>query len=645
MIKTALGLSDGLPPVDPGDVWQAAYHVSAFGKAGQSGTIALPNWNGLDRYYTDNQNATPSPKWYKSELGDTWISDQVPRELPYHDLISVEQVEFPIVAVKIDYLEFKDSVSSPFPVIPVQDEERVDITEAQQYVRMRKPKMPSPPRNRVPYPEEPVRRTANSEILPPIVKPVFVDEKSKQHWETKRLPKILEKRKLRLLQLQRIFDNKYDRKYASYVARLALRRAEDNRIFYIHSIRMKRYYSQLQRWQDAIAKAQQMLSRTTRSCHYRQENPYRYCRIVATTDNRGGVPYVVVNRDRAGWPSVVNRGHPVEAMSVSKPLILSAKMHPDFSVDDLVSMTRQSADAENVIGDSMFSSLSITSSDVVEDLTNKVIRKIYDDVGNQQVHIGNMIAESHQTLEMLSLNWRRLAALISLRKGLLRATRMAVKHPKNWANEVLAWKFGAQPLINDLQTGIMNLMINGFGDIDLKRHRTASTGVLDLQLPGLKFSGSVSVSMCVKYHIDNEFVKRINEYGLLDPDQISWEITPWSFVVDWFIPVGEYLQSMTATWGLKLDVVTTKVALAGRWDLSSVHAPELLLSDENNITDTSGEGGPYLGGVTGSYEGVWKHRTLSYEWPDNKRILNFKSPLSWSHGLESIALIVQRLKS
>jgi len=32
--------------------------------------------------------------------------------------------------------------------------------------------------------------------------------------------------------------------------------------------------------------------------------------------------------------------------------------------------------------------------------------------------------------------------------------------------------------------------------------------------------------------------------GLTDPLSIAWEVTPWSFVVDWFLPIGSYLEAL-----------------------------------------------------------------------------------------------------
>lgn len=39
------------------------------------------------------------------------------------------------------------------------------------------------------------------------------------------------------------------------------------------------------------------------------------------------------------------------------------------------------------------------------------------------------------------------------------------------------------------------------------------------------------------------------ELGITNPLELAWELLPWSFVADWFIPVGDYLSSLDATVG------------------------------------------------------------------------------------------------
>lgn len=54
--------------------------------------------------------------------------------------------------------------------------------------------------------------------------------------------------------------------------------------------------------------------------------------------------------------------------------------------------------------------------------------------------------------------------------------------------------------------------------------------------------------------------------GLKDPLSIAWELVPWSFVVDWFIPVGNYLQARGLAQALKGVFIVTlfeRITFAG----------------------------------------------------------------------------------
>jgi hypothetical protein len=45
--------------------------------------------------------------------------------------------------------------------------------------------------------------------------------------------------------------------------------------------------------------------------------------------------------------------------------------------------------------------------------------------------------------------------------------------------------------------------------------------------------------------------------GLTDPLSVVWEIIPYSFVVDWFLPVGTYLENLNVIPKLKGKFLTT----------------------------------------------------------------------------------------
>lgn len=41
----------------------------------------------------------------------------------------------------------------------------------------------------------------------------------------------------------------------------------------------------------------------------------------------------------------------------------------------------------------------------------------------------------------------------------------------------------------------------------------------------------------------------LSKYGISNPLTLAWELTPWSFVADWFVPIGSYLNTLDATFG------------------------------------------------------------------------------------------------
>lgn len=43
----------------------------------------------------------------------------------------------------------------------------------------------------------------------------------------------------------------------------------------------------------------------------------------------------------------------------------------------------------------------------------------------------------------------------------------------------------------------------------------------------------------------NELPSQWDKLGLTNPGSIAWELTPWSFVIDWFLPVGTFIELQT----------------------------------------------------------------------------------------------------
>jgi hypothetical protein len=50
--------------------------------------------------------------------------------------------------------------------------------------------------------------------------------------------------------------------------------------------------------------------------------------------------------------------------------------------------------------------------------------------------------------------------------------------------------------------------------------------------------------------VDSQLTGALSNHDLINPLSIGWEVIPYSFVVDWFAPIGNTLSSLTATAGL-----------------------------------------------------------------------------------------------
>lgn len=72
-------------------------------------------------------------------------------------------------------------------------------------------------------------------------------------------------------------------------------------------------------------------------------------------------------------------------------------------------------------------------------------------------------------------------------------------------------------------------------------------------------SGLVKVGY--KATIESEFARNAERWGLINPFTIAWELVPFSFCVDWVIPIGNTLSSLSADAGLKfVDGYVSRVA-------------------------------------------------------------------------------------
>jgi hypothetical protein len=114
------------------------------------------------------------------------------------------------------------------------------------------------------------------------------------------------------------------------------------------------------------------------------------------------------------------------------------------------------------------------------------------------------------------------------------------------ANSWLEFQFGVLPTIHAVQD-VYNHASAGIkaNRGRLLRLRSASRK-LQIQQDNSPSSGwatvpehsIVSQYACYRYLSKQDFLQNMSRFNLVE---VGWDATPWSFLIDWFVPVGDYL--------------------------------------------------------------------------------------------------------
>lgn len=191
-----------------------------------------------------------------------------------------------------------------------------------------------------------------------------------------------------------------------------------------------------------------------------------------------------------------------------------------------------------------------------------------------KVNLGVAFAERKATAMTVGDTATRIARSVHmLRRGLFRnaARELGIRYndigkPKgsNWTNHWLQLQYGWKPLLSDIYGSCDALSKRDSGDFRVtakaSRRDTDSWSVtrspLGATYPTGNFDASTTVARRTRgvfVRIDalpqNDLKMSLTSLGLTNPLLVAWEVVPYSFVVDWFLPVGSWLESLDALCG------------------------------------------------------------------------------------------------
>lgn len=133
----------------------------------------------------------------------------------------------------------------------------------------------------------------------------------------------------------------------------------------------------------------------------------------------------------------------------------------------------------------------------------------------------------------------------------------------------------------------------------------------------------------VTYQLND--ISKLNAFGLTNPLLIAWELVPFSFVVDWFLPIGQALEQLNATHGL--------VFQKGYQTTRNVREVVTRISQEKlHIFTPGARTRGWDGFVKSSLSNAYQNRVLLNNFP-NPTWPSFKDPRSVSHATSALALL------
>jgi len=293
------------------------------------------------------------------------------------------------------------------------------------------------------------------------------------------------------------------------------------------------------------------------------------------------------------------------------------------------------------------------------------LRRHYAKLQNQKIDLATELAQGMLTVNQMADIAKRVAkSILSLKKGrILSAFRILFPTtPKGAANDFLAWKYGIKPLIGDLQGAAEHLAEYILRSAPVKSNGHAKATYkeqVEVQLgsnPIVFGNRSVvyetrEVSIRVKYgssfSISDSLKRQAATLGFTNPKNVAWELLPLSFVVDWFLPIGQWLSGLAALDGLVLKesyktvfiVETIKRSIILRENDHAVPEEAPLISTVGSGRGTNG----YLRWleflISVERKSVYCKREV-ITLPDLP-IPQFKNPISKGHVNSAVALFLQ----
>lgn len=155
-----------------------------------------------------------------------------------------------------------------------------------------------------------------------------------------------------------------------------------------------------------------------------------------------------------------------------------------------------------------------------------------------------------------------------------RRPRKGKRRPVDFANAWMEYRYGWMPLLRSVYDGCELLsqqrkvpdFCSGVGKDVFAAY---NVDAFNSSYKRCWTTANLRVTLKGRIIINNPDLYRLNQYGLLNPLSVAWELVPFSFVIDWFVKVGDYLNSLTDWAGMSFSDLSITYSAKGT---SSCHS-------------------------------------------------------------------------
>lgn len=215
--------------------------------------------------------------------------------------------------------------------------------------------------------------------------------------------------------------------------------------------------------------------------------------------------------------------------------------------------------------------------------------KFHDEVAGIRVNLLDLYRTRVEAANMVKKNALKLVhAYKLLKKGkfrqFCRTLGISAKRPKSRQDNIpslwLEYSYGWAPLLSDVFTMLdRTFEVPGAFIRKVYRKTVDYSSINNTTFDKCSISGTVSCRGVATawVSVDVPAIQAISQYGITNPIAVAWEAVPFSFVVDWFAPIGDFINSLGATAGLSFsqynitstvtsDLRGTNWSRINRWD-------------------------------------------------------------------------------